>query len=223
MRSTTYYHAIPAAEQKSFADLEPKIRQLDEACTALPALINQAISPDGMKADRNVTLNNKIKDKCDLEMAIQEAMGKADRKKYRAWSNDADWSKYTPVSDGQHVWAAFWGGNKGIGANVVTCFDLEGKRVYAKPLDSLNPRLTWVFAVGICSSTALGGRHLFVHDDQGQTLILEPGPQYKVIARNLLVEYNNDGIQPETQSNFFFEGERIYFRTRGLMYCIGQK
>jgi hypothetical protein len=99
----------------------------------------------------------------------------------------------------------------------------SGQRVYAKPLDSLNPRLTWVFAVGICSSTALGGRHLFVHDDQGQTLVLEPGPQYQEIAKNLLVEYNNEGTQPETQSNFFFEGQRIYFRTRGFLYCIGQE
>ena len=97
-----------------------------------------------------------------------------------------------------------------------------GQRVYAKALDSLHPRLTWVFVVGICSSTALGGRHLYIHDDQGQTLVLEPGPQYREIAKNLLVEYNNEGTQPETQSNFFFEGRRIYFRTRGFMYCIGE-
>ena len=94
---------------------------------ALPALINETISPDGMQADRNEALNRKIKDKCDLESAIQQAMGKADRRKYNAWNNDADWSKYTPTSDGKHVWAAFWGGNKGIGANVVACFDLDGK------------------------------------------------------------------------------------------------
>ena len=405
MRSTTYYHAIAADEQKLFADLEPKVKQLDEACAALPALINETISPDGMKADRNDALNKKIKDKCELEKVIQEAMGKADKKKYNAWGNDADWSKYVPTSDGQRVWAAFWGGNKGIGANAVVCFDLDGKRIwsqfcgqtnisehgthsspalcgdylifktgavlfgfekasgkvawqkeikgglgsstlplrigkeilayvpqaglfrpsdgaqlwktpfpteiltptisdgviygigskerffalklpqqvsdsmtletlldipwkdvayhmpgtftdsvvgsplydkglvyiasqggamnvidaktgkriYAQAMDSLNPRLTWVFVVGICSSTTLGGKYIFVRDDQGQTLVLEPGPQYKELAKNLLVEYNNEGTQPEAQSNFFFEGQRIYFRTRGFMYCIGQK
>jgi outer membrane protein assembly factor BamB len=404
MRSTTYYHAVDPAEQKKFADLEAKVKQLDDDCAALPALINENISPDGMKADRNEALNKKIKEKCDLEMAIHQAMGKADRKKYDAWGNDADWSKYTPTSDGKYVWAAFWGGNKGIGANVVTCFDLNGKRVwsqfcgqtnisehgthcspalcgdylvfktgaelvgfekvsgkvawrnkiggglgastlplriaaeilayvppaglfrpsdgtqlwkaaikpdiptptindgmilgigedqffslrlppqasdsmkvdtlvkapwkelgyhmtgtfsdsiigsplydkglvyvaseggamnvidaatgkrvYAHAMDSLNPRLTWVFVVGICSSTTLGGRYIFVRDDQGQTLVLEPGPQYKELAKNLLVEYNTEGTQPEAQSNFFFEGQRIYFRTRGFMYCIGKK
>jgi len=403
-RSTTYYHAVDANEQKRFADLEPVVRRLDEACAALPALINEAVSPDGMKADRSIGLHKSIKEKCDLEFAIQKAMAKADRRQYNAWDNDADWSKYTPTSDGKHVWAAFWGGNKGIGANVVVCFDLDGKRiwsrfcgqtdisehgthcspalcgdylvfktgaklfgfekatgkiawreeiggglgasalpvrvgeetlayvpqagifrpsdgtqlwksafkadiptptiadgvifginekryfalkmpqqaststgletlldipcknlvyhmpgtftdsvvasplydnglvyivsqggamnvidaktgnrVYAKPMDSLHPRLTWVFVVGICSSTTLGGKHIFVRDDQGQTLVLEPGPRYKEIAKNLLVEYSNEGTQPESQSNFFFEGRRIYFRSRGFMYCIGEE
>jgi hypothetical protein len=89
-------------------------------------------------------------------------------------------------------------------------------------MDALHPRLTWVFAVGICSSTTLGGKYLFVRDDQGQTLVLESGPQYKELAKNLLIEYNPEGAQPEAQSNFFFEGPRIYFRTRGYLYCIGK-
>jgi outer membrane protein assembly factor BamB len=403
MRSTTYYHSIDAEEQKKFAGLAPKVEQLDQACQALPAMINETIGPDGMKADRDEALARKIKDKCDLETAIQEAMGKADRKQYRAWSNDADTSKYNPVSDGKYVWAAFWGGNKGLGANVVACFDLNGdriwskfcgqtgisehgthcspalcgnylifktgemlfgfdkatgsvawkksiggglgasplpvrignellvyvsqaglfrpsdgtllwkaavttdiptptiidgmiyglgqeryfafklpeqvsdamtvqtvvktpwkdieyhmpgiftdsiiasplyvdgliyllsqggamnvidantgRRVYAHAMDSLNPRLTWVFVVGICSSATLGGNHIYVRDDQGQTLVLAPGPQYKELSKNLLVEYSKEGAQPEAQSNFFFEGRRIYFRTRGFMYCIGE-
>ena len=98
-----------------------------------------------------------------------------------------------------------------------------GNRVYAQAMDSLHPRLTWVFVVGICSSTSLGGKYIFVRDDQGQTLVLEPGPQYKELAKNLLVEYNKEGTQPEAQSNFFFEGQRIYFRTRGFMYCISEE
>jgi outer membrane protein assembly factor BamB len=404
MRSTTYYHAVDADERQKFAALEPKARKLEAVCAELPGLINDCVSPDGMKADRNPGLDQKIKEKGGLENEIQTEMSKADRKLYEAWWNDADWSKYNPTSDGKYVWAAFWGGNKGIGANVVTCFDLNGnriwsffcgrtgigehgthsspalcgnvlvfksgcylfgfekisgkmlwkvrvdggvgastlpvrigtdvlayvpqagiyrpsdgaqlwkatirpdiptptindgviygigedqyfafglpaqasesmklssiaktpwkevgyqmpgtfsniiigsplydrgliyaaseggamtvvdaatgKRVYAHPLDSLNPRLTWVFVVGICSSTTLGGRYIFVRDDQGQTLVLEPGPQYKELGKNLLVEYTPEGLQPESQSNFFFEGQRIYFRTRGFLYCIGKK
>ncbi|HET6252339.1 MAG TPA: PQQ-binding-like beta-propeller repeat protein [Tepidisphaeraceae bacterium] len=404
MRSTTYYHAIDADEQKKFADLEPKVKQLDEYCDALPAMINATISPDGMKADADVALNKKIKDKVDLEYAIQQAMAKADKKKYEAWNNDEDWSKYVPTSDGKYVYAAYWGGNKGLGANVMTCFDLDGKRIWTKflgqtgisehgthcspalcgnylifksgemlfgfdkatgniawkkringglgsstlavhigretlayvpqagifrpsdgtllwkapvttdiptpviqdgtifgigqeryfvyklptemsdplavqtlvklpwkdieyhmpgiftdsivasplyangliylpsqggamnvidaktgqgvyhhAMDSLNPRLTWVFVVGICSSATLGGNNIYVRDDQGQTLVLAPGPQYKELSKNLLVEYDKDGVQPEAQSNFYFEGSRIYFRTRAYMYCIGER
>jgi outer membrane protein assembly factor BamB len=404
MRSTTYYHAVDAAEQQRLAELAPKARQLDEACAALPALINKTIDADGMKADRDKGLHQAIQDKCALEAAIQAAMGKIDRRTYNAWANDADTSKYVPTSDGRHVWAAFWGGNKGIGANVVACFDLDGnrvwsrfcgqtdisehgthcspalcgdhlifktgamllclekrtgkvawtkeiggglgastlpvrlgndvlayvpqaglfrpadgtqvweaplrtdiptpaigdgaiygigekslfavklpqqasgsmtletlfkkawkdvvyhmpgtftdsvvgsplydkgllyiatqggamhvfdartgERVYAHAMDSLNPRLTWVFVVGICSSTTLGGNCLFVRDDQGQTLVLEPGRKYKELSKNLLVEYSAEGTQPEAQSNFFFEGPRIYFRTRGFLYCLGEK
>ena len=132
MRSTTYYHAVDSDEQKKFADLAPKIEQLDEACQTLPAAINQDISRDGMMADRDEALDRQIKDKCDLETAVQEAMGKVDRKQYRAWANDIDTSKYNPVSDGKYVWAAFWGGNKGLGANVVTCFDLDGNRIWSR-------------------------------------------------------------------------------------------
>lgn len=98
-----------------------------------------------------------------------------------------------------------------------------GERVYARAMNSLNPRLTWVFKVGICSSTTLAGKHVFVHDDQGQTLALQPGPEYSELARNLLVEYDRRGMQPEVQSNFFFEGRRIYLRTRGFLYCISDE
>ena len=68
-----------------------------------------------------------------------------------------------------------------------------------------------------------GGKHVLVHDDQGQTLVLQPGPKYRELAKNLLVEYDKRGMQPEVQSNFYFEGRRIYFRTRGFLYCIGEK
>jgi len=123
----------------------------------------------------------------------------------------------SPLYDRGLVYVASEGG----AMNVIDA--RTGKRVYARAMDALNPRLMWVFVVGICSSTTLGGKYIFVRDDQGQTLVLEPGPQYKELGKNLLVEYNNEGIQPEAQSNFYFEGQRIYFRTRGFMYCIGKK
>jgi outer membrane protein assembly factor BamB len=406
MRSTTYYHAIPDEEKQKFPDLEAKAKQLDAACEALPEVLNAAISPDGSKADHNPALQAKIKAKRDLENGIQQAMGKADRKKYETWGNDIDTSKYTPTSDGKYVYAAFSGGNKGLGANVVACFDLDGKRiwsyftgqtgigehgthsspalcgeylvfksgekllgfekatgkvawqvplngtglgastvplrignaflayvpqcgiynpangtevwkaecttgiptpcvtdggifgvdtdkdtyfafklpaeagpklavsrvakttwkttgcqmpgtftnsiigsplyheglvyvvsegggltvveadtgklVYTKILDMLQPRLTWVFVVGICTGPTLAGKAIHIRDDQQQTIVIAPGREFKQLAKNQLMEFQGDG-HPEAQSNAFFEGGRMYYRTRAFLYCIGEK
>ena len=58
---------------------------------------------------------------------------------------------------------------------------------------------------------------------QGQTLVLEPGREHKELAKNVLVDYDEQGMQPEVQSSFTFEGRRIYFRTRGFLYCIAEE
>ena len=36
------------------------------------------------------------------------------------------------------------------------------------------------------------------------------------------MEFQGDG-HPEAQSNAFFEGGRMYYRTRAYLYCIGEK
>src|SRR6185295_18292615 len=84
----------------------------------------------GSKAEGNKQLQEKIKQKIELERSIRQTMGKAE-KLYNAWDNDRSWSMPTPVTDGKNVFAAFYGGNKGIGANVVECFDLDGKVVWS--------------------------------------------------------------------------------------------
>src|SRR6185295_59467 len=97
---------------------------------ALPDILNAALSPDGSKADGNAALHKKIKEKVELERAIRTGMGKID-KLYNCWDNDRGWTTATPVTDGKHVFVAFAGGNKGIGANVVGCFDLDGKLIWS--------------------------------------------------------------------------------------------
>jgi outer membrane protein assembly factor BamB len=399
-RSTTFYHAVSEAERAKFPDLAAKVQQLDQLQLALPADLNTAVSPDGARADGNAALQAKIKQKTDLERAIQSVMAKADRKQYDCWDNDRYTSTPTPTSDGKFVYAAFWGGNKGIGANVVACFDLDGRRVwseftgqsgigehgthtspalsgnhviylsgstlfayekatgklawkkradafggaspvplkiggadcvlvpqfgmfrsadgaelwktdvastiptpcvvdgavyglsengtyysyaigdgkptgmmkkpwaeislrlggiyndtvvgsplydngmvyivseggglsvvegrtgkpvYTKALESLNPRLTWVFVVGICTGPALAGKQIHLRDDQGQTLVIERGPQYKELAKNPLWETLASGAQQEAQSNPYYEGSRMYYRSQNFLYCIGER
>jgi outer membrane protein assembly factor BamB len=399
-RSTTFYHALPPEDRAKMPELAAKVEQLDQLMMALPADVNAALSPDGSRAEGNGALQGKIKQKVDLERSIHAAMAKADRKLYDCWDNDRYTSTPTPTSDGKHVYAAFWGGNKGIGANVVACFDLDGRRlwsfftgqtgigehgthsspalsgkcviylsgstlfaldkatgklawkkkeetfggaspvpvkiggadavlvpqyglfrtadgtelwktdvattkptpcvvegavfglsenntyysyllgegrptgmvkkpwneislrlggiyndtvmgsplydnglvyivsegggltvvegrtgkpVYTKALESLNPRLTWVFVVGICTGPMLAGKQIHLRDDQGQTLVLNRGPEYKELARNPLWELQANGAQQESQSNPFYEGARMYYRTQGFLYCIGER
>jgi outer membrane protein assembly factor BamB len=399
-RSTTFFHALPEADRAKFPDVAAKVQQLDQMMLALPGELNAALSVDGGPADGHAGLREKIKQKIDLERGIHAAMAKADRKQYDCWDNDRYTSTPTPVSDGKHVFAAFWGGNKGIGANAVSCFDLEGRRlwtqftgqsgigehgthtspalsgnhviflsgstlfswekttgklawqkkegtfggaspvpikigaldavyvpqygifrsadgaelwktdlattkptpvvvdgaaygvadsdtyfsfvvgegrptgmvkkpwkdlgmrlggiyndtligsplydnglvyvvsegggltvvegrtgrqVYTKALETLCPRLTWVFVVGICTGPTLAGKVIHIRDDQGQTLVIGRGPEYKELAKNVLWEVQTNGVQQEAQSNPYYEGPRMYYRTQSFLYCIGEK
>ena len=411
-RSTTFYHVTTNEERNNFSEVAPKVEQLDQLMLALPADLNAALSSDGAKAENNAALQNKIKQKLDLEGKIRQAMGT--EKAYRCWQNDRGWSIATPVSDGKHVYVAYYGGIKGVGASAVTCFDLDGNRVwshftgqtgvyehgqhstpalcgnyliylsgsmlfgydkntgkvlwqkkvppfgnveasspvavkaggvdlvmiakggiyrcsdgaqlwastvkddivtptnvnglifgvnygfsavetkessfyvmrvpkpsgdslrpeflvrtpwenleiktkygmaivgsplydnglvytvseggslivvdaktgrlvYNKVLENLNPRLTWVFAVGVCTGPNLAGNVIHIRDDQSQTLVIAPGPVYKELAKNVLWETQSNGTLQESQSNPFYEGGRIYYRTQRFLYCIGEK
>ncbi|HEX3133515.1 MAG TPA: PQQ-binding-like beta-propeller repeat protein [Planctomycetota bacterium] len=98
-----------------------------------------------------------------------------------------------------------------------------GKGVYTRALEALNPRLTWVFAVGICTGPTLAGKYVHIRDDQSQTLVIAPGPEYQELAKNVLWELQPNGGLQEAQSNPFYEGGRIYYRTQGFLYCIGEQ
>lgn len=414
-RSTSFYDATTDEERAKFPEVAAKVQQLEKLMLALPGDLNAGLSVDGSKADSNAALQNKIKQKMDLENSIRQTMGKAD-KNYNCWNNDRGWAIATPVSDGKYVYGAYYGGIKGIGACAVACFDLEGKRiwsqftgqtdvyehgqhstpvlsgnvlvyysgktlfgydkatgkvlwqkktqgfgnvlggsliatkagtvdvivavqagiyrasdgaelwksdvkddtvtpalvegviygpnygfsavevptasfyamrlpplsgdtlkptflvrtpwknvgmklqggsnsalvgsplyhdgrvyvvsegggltvvdatsgqaVYRKALETLNPRLTWVFVVGICTGPTLAGKYIHIRDDQSQTLVIAPGPEYKELVKNVLWELKVDGTQQEAQSNPWYEGSRMYYRTQGYLYCIGEK
>jgi outer membrane protein assembly factor BamB len=61
-------------------------------------------------------------------------------------------------------------------------------------------------------SIALAGGKLFVSDDQGTTLVLEPGREYVELASNSLEPFRGTPV---------FAGGRIYIRTLKNLYCIG--
>jgi hypothetical protein len=89
---------------------------------------------------------------------------------------------------------------------------------------------------GMCSSPALAGKYIYMTDSAGCTVVMEPGREYKQVAKN-----NIDCIVPEwpplngkagyytgphheqTEASLVFEGSRIYLRGEQNLYCIGEK
>lgn len=64
-------------------------------------------------------------------------------------------------------------------------------------------------------SLTLAGKWLYVSNDAGDTLVLEPGREYKVLKHNDLGE--GSGGTP------VFVGKRVYARGGANLYCIGEK
>ncbi len=62
-------------------------------------------------------------------------------------------------------------------------------------------------------SITLAGKYLYVSSDNGTTIVLEPGREYKEIARNSLEIF---------RSSLVFEGRRMYVRTTKGLWCIGE-
>ncbi len=61
-------------------------------------------------------------------------------------------------------------------------------------------------------SIALAGKYLFVSSDTGVTVVIEPGREYKEVARNELEQFRSSPV---------FVGNRLYVRGYKNLYCIG--
>ena len=94
-----------------------------------------------------------------------------------------------------------------------------GELVYRKVLP-MKPKTEYWNWAGVSSSPTLAGKHIFLMDNQGLTIVLQPGRQYKEVAQNAL-EDQKDGKQEQNVSTPIFEGPRMYYRTPGYLYCIG--
>ena len=82
----------------------------------------------------------------------------------------------------------------------------NGKTVYVKRLD-LGREPTW-------PSLCVAGGHLYVTNRDGTTLVLATGRKYQKLAENKL-EY--------VISSPVFHNDRMFLRTRGHLYCIGEE
>ena len=105
--------------------------------------------------------------------------------------------------------------------------EATGKLVYRQKLP-LTP-LCSVRAVGLCAPVTLGGKRVYVFDNQGNAVVFEAGREYKQVALNHIETFverthTGDGWQElSTYSAPVFEGKRIYVRGEANLYCIGEK
>jgi len=82
--------------------------------------------------------------------------------------------------------------------------------------------------IGVGASATLGGKYIYVIDNQGMCVVLEPGPAFKPVAVNRIeTALPRDWPMPpqEILANGppVFEGKRMYLRGEKYLYCIGEK
>ena len=110
---------------------------------------------------------------------------------------------------------------------VVNVIDAKAKAlVYKRQLD-LKPMFHYN-ACGAASSPTLGGKLIYVMDNQGNSIVFEPGRQFRQVARNEIrtLVHRDFPLSPQettAYSNPFFEGSRLYLRGERHLYCIGEE
>jgi outer membrane protein assembly factor BamB len=108
---------------------------------------------------------------------------------------------------------------------------VAGTLLYEKPLP-LDSHIEYVWFPGFASSPALGGKYIYLMDNQGGTVVLEPGREYKEIAVNKIItpeKKNRDKggaettVNEQTVANPFFDGKMMFVRGQQYLYCIGSR
>jgi len=106
-----------------------------------------------------------------------------------------------------------------------------GKTVYTKTLDFEPPqgRRDRPYGCGISASPAMaggGGGKIYIWGNFGTTIVIEPGRQYKQLAKNTIetrFDYNyKKKILEGTVGSPYFEGNHIFYRAQKYLYCIGE-
>ncbi|MBI3830025.1 MAG: PQQ-binding-like beta-propeller repeat protein [Planctomycetes bacterium] len=114
-------------------------------------------------------------------------------------------------------------------SGVLSVYDLEKDAlVYQRMLDLDHFQAHNESAArGIGVSPALAGNHLYFFGNSGACVVLEPGRQYKEVAKNRIEAVAEEGTWGERQersvANPFFDGKRLYFRGESTLYAIEKK
>jgi outer membrane protein assembly factor BamB len=109
---------------------------------------------------------------------------------------------------------------------VFYAFDLAGGKLLYKQ-DTGFDELHHYNAIGVAASPALGGKHIFVLDNQGACLVLEPGRTYKPVSTNRLetLVAQDWPIPPQeiiANGPPAFDGPFLFVRGEKYLYCLGE-
>ena len=110
----------------------------------------------------------------------------------------------------------------------LTAVDPVGKQsLYRRWLDGYNRYNRFLY--GVTASPALGGKNIYIIDDAGYTHIIQPGPQFNEIGKNILenIHFSGQGGNPCHQESFYtspyFDGKMLLLRGEQYLYCIEEK
>jgi len=106
--------------------------------------------------------------------------------------------------------------------------DVQGQKgLYRRWLDGYNRYNR--FNYGVAASPTLGGKLIYVIDDAGYTHLIQPGPQFKEVGRNVVenIFMSSQSGNPCKQEAFFtapyFEGKAMFLRGEEYLYRIEEK
>ncbi len=100
-----------------------------------------------------------------------------------------------------------------------------GRLVYSKRLDMWP--LFHFNAIGATPSVALGGKYVYLMDNLGTTIVIEPGREFKQVALNRIDTLMQMPWPLSPMERFeaspVFDKDEIFLRGHANLYCIGQK
>jgi outer membrane protein assembly factor BamB len=102
----------------------------------------------------------------------------------------------------------------------------EKKMLYRQSLDLAG--FTHYNAIAVAASPTLVGKHIVVLDNQGIALVLAPGRNFQQIARNQIATVIDRWLPLPPQETLSYspplaDGNRLYLRGEGHLYCIGSE
>jgi len=100
------------------------------------------------------------------------------------------------------------------------------KLLFREDLSGTFNSLSHYNAVGVAASVTLGGKHLYVMDNQGTCVVFKPGREFKKVAVNRIENTVRRPwpMRPQEEIGYsppVFDGKRMYLRGEHYLYCIG--